>query len=565
MNAPRLAAPGRARAGLRTLDMLGAGPAGRHLLTRLGALAFVHAGAILAQATALAHAITAVFLHRAGLVELRWDLALLAGALVVRAVAAWTQETLATRASAVAKSRLRMSLLRQATAADAGAGSGDGRAPTPMGEVAHLATQGLDSLDGYVVRYLPHVVLACVVPPLVLVRIALADWPSALVIAVTLPAIPVFMALVGWRTEARVRRQWAAIARLAHHFLDVVEGLATLRVFGRAKAQEHAIATVSDDHRRAALGVLRVSFLSALVVELAATLSVALVAVQIGVRLVGGGLGLQSALLVLLLAPEVFLPLRQAGADYHAAVEGTDAAERIDALLTAVPVPDAGGTRPAPPACAHGVVMRDLAVWHNGAPAPALSSASLDLRPGEILAVVGRSGSGKSTLVSVLLRFTRPTSGTVRIAGVDLADIDPTDWRRQVAWVPQRPALLAGTVADNVRLGTPGADTDAVRRALALASGDDIDPWFVLGEDGTGLSAGECQRVAVARAFLRAEHGAGLLVLDEPTAHLDGATEAKVVAGLRTLAHGRCVLMVVHRPALAAAADSVVRLGEATP
>jgi thiol reductant ABC exporter CydD subunit len=513
---------------------------------------------VIAAAGLLAHAITAVFVDNARLADLGPTLVLLAVVAGTRAVVAWAQEVVAARASARVKSELRMALLHRVTEQPP-----RWLAQQRTGELATLATRGVDALDAYFARYLPHLVLAGIVPPLVIARIWAEDWLSGLVVVLTLPLIPLFMVLVGLMTRVRTRRQWRTLERLAHHFLDVVDGLPTLRVFGRAKAQERTIHAVTDDYRRATMGVLRISFLSGFVLELAATMSVALVAVQIGLRLVEGGIGLEAALLVLILAPEAYLPLRQVGANHHAAAEGLAAAERVLAVVETVP-PGDGRREVAPPVARTGVHVDNVSVRYTDDRADdqlALPPVSLELAPGEVVALVGPSGAGKSTLLSVLLAFREPSAGAVRIGGVDLATADADRWRAQVAWVPQHPALLVGTVADNIRLGAPDADDGEVRRALALAAADEIDPALVLGEGGAGLSAGQRQRVALARAFLKAERGAGLLLLDEPTAHLDPLTEARVTAGIRELAHDRCTLIAVHRPALAAGADRVIRVG----
>ena len=516
------------------------------------------AGTVIAQAGVLAAAVAAVFLGGAGLAAIGGHLAALAALVLARALLAHAQEVAGARASAAVKSQLRTALLRRVT--ELGPVWLAGRS---TGELAQLATRGVDALDPYFARYLPQLVLSCVVPPLVVARIAAADRLSGLVILLTLPVIPVFLALVGLATERRARGQWRTLERLSRHFLDVVDGLATLRVFGRARAQQRTLAAVTDTYRTATMRVLRISFLSSFVLELAASLSVALVAVQIGLRLVSGGLGLEPALLVLLLAPEAYLPLRQVGANHHAAAEGIAAAERVLAVLDESAPP--AGRDPVPPVWAVGLVVTELTVRDDERGPPLLPATSLELSPGEVVALVGPSGAGKSTLLAVLLGFRRPSGGAVRVGGVDLADADLARWRAQVAWAPQRPALLAGTVADNVRLGGPDATDADVRRALALAAGDDIDPRLRLGEDGAGLSAGQRQRVSLARAFLRAQRGAGLLLLDEPTSHVDGVTEARVLTGLRQLAMGRCVLLVVHRPALAAAADRTVLVGAPPP
>jgi ATP-binding cassette subfamily C protein CydCD len=518
-------------------------------------LGLVNVAAIIAVAGLLANAITAVFHDAATVGDLATELVLLSGALALRAVVAWAQEVVAVRASARAKSQLRMALLRRITQLGPA-----WLTRQRTGELAQLSTRGVDALDPYFAAYLPQVVLTCVVPPLVVARIWTEDWLSGLVVVLTLPLIPMFMVLVGLMTQLKTRRRWSALERLSHHFLDVVDGLPTLRVFGRARTQEQSIRAVTNDYRRTTMGVLRIAFLSAFVLELTATMSVALVAVQVGLRLVSGGIGLEAALLVLILAPEAYLPLRQLGANHHAAVEGLAAADRVFSVLDA-PVRPVGGAAVAPPVATCGVDVVEVAVRHTDDGPAGLPPTSLRLNPGEIVALVGPSGSGKSTLLSVLLAFRSPWAGAVRVGAVDLAQTDPDSWRAQAAWVPQRPALLAGSVADNVRLGCPDASDEAVRRALRRAAADDVDPALVVAEDGAGLSAGQRQRIAVARAFLRVERGAGLLLLDEPTSHLDPATEARLLAGLRELTPGRCVLLAVHRPAAAAAADRVVAVG----
>ena len=370
------------------------------------------------------------------------------------------------------------------------------------------------------------------------------------------------MALVGATTRDRMDRQLRTLERLGGHFLDVVAGLPTLKVFGRAKAQARAIRDVSERYRIAAMSTLRITFLSSLILELVATVSVALVAVAIGLRLLDGHLDLRTALFVLVLAPEAYLPLRQLGANYHASAEGMAAAERVFDVLGRAPAP--GGTRTdVPDPAVAPVAVEGLRVTYPGRSAPALDGLSLIVEPGETVAVVGPSGCGKSTLIGVLLGLVAPDEGSVRIGGVDLAELDLAAWRSRLAWVPQRPHLFAASIADNVRLGRRDATPDEVAAALAAAGLEDAvgrlpdGPATMLGEDGHGLSAGERQRVALARAFLR---DAPLLLLDEPTANLDGHTEDAVLDAVGRLARGRTVVVVSHRPALLSLADRVVSL-----
>ncbi|MFE6960242.1 thiol reductant ABC exporter subunit CydD [Streptomyces sp. NPDC057696] len=466
-----------------------------------------------------------------------------------QALAAWLTELTAHRSVARVKSTLRGRLLDHATAL--GPSYLTGRR---TGELATLATRGIDALDDYFARYLPQLALAVVVPVVVLARILGADWRSAAIIAVTLPLVPLFMVLVGLATQDRMTRQWAGLSRLSHHFLDVVAGLATLKVFNRAKAQARSISRITEDYRRATLRTLRIAFMSSLTLELLSTLSVALVAVAIGFRLVNGSLDLRTGLLVLVLAPEVYLPIRQVGALYHSSVEGlTAAGEIFEVLETAPPRP---GSDPAPAGAE--ITLAAVSVAYEGRSVPALQDVSLTLTPGETVALTGPSGAGKSTLLAVLLGFVRPSAGAVLVDGRDLASLDPETWRRQIAWVPQNPHLFAGTVADNVRLARPEATDAEVRAALAAVHALDFaEPGLVLGEGGAGLSAGQLQRLALARAVLADRP---LVLMDEPTANLDGESEAAVVEAVRSLAAGRTVLLVAHRPALLAIADRRVQL-----
>ncbi|MFM9612599.1 thiol reductant ABC exporter subunit CydD [Streptomyces niveiscabiei] len=511
---------------------------------------------VIAQAMLIAETVVGAFQHGHSVGDLRTPLLLLVAVAAGRALVSWLTELAAHRASAAVKSELRGRLLERAGALGPGWLGGQ-----RTGSLIALATRGVDALDDYFSRYLPQLGLAVVVPVAVLARIVTEDWVSAAIIVGTLPLIPVFMMLIGWVTQSRMDRQWRLLSRLSGHFLDVVAGLPTLKVFGRAKAQAESIRKITGEYRQATLRTLRIAFLSSFALELLSTISVALVAVTVGMRLVHGEMDLYIGLVILILAPEAYLPLRQVGTQYHAAAEGLAAAEEIFAVLEE-PVP-ASGTAAVPQGA---ITVDGVTVRHPGRAVPAVESASFTVEPGETVALVGPSGAGKSTLLDVLLGFTRPTEGQVRIGGADLTGLDLEEWRSRIAWVPQRPHLYAATIAENVRLARPDADDTAVRRALADAGAlEFVDALpagldTVLGEDGAGLSAGQRQRLALARAFLADRP---VLLLDEPTAALDGATEAEVVAAVRRLVEGRTVLLVVHRPALLEVADRVVRVAEA--
>ncbi|HTA13977.1 MAG TPA: thiol reductant ABC exporter subunit CydD [Solirubrobacteraceae bacterium] len=513
---------------------------------------------IVSQAWLLADVVASAFSDGRDLAQLQTPMIVLLCVVVARAAVAWGAELAAGRCSARAKSQLRGALLERV----AGLGADSSRRER-TGELAVLATRGVDALDGYFSLYLPQLFLAVIVPLVVLAAVVGKDWISAAIIAFTIPLIPLFMALVGATTRERMDRQLRTLQRLAGHFLDVVAGLPTLKVFGRAKAQAASIREVSERYRDTALSTLRITFLSSLILELVATFSVALVAVAIGLRLMGGELGLRTALFALVLAPEAYLPLRQLGANYHASAEGMAAAEQVFAVLEK-PLPARGVHREAPDMTVTDIAVEGLWVTYPGRSKPSLEDVSLSVEAGEVLALAGPSGCGKSTMLSVLLGLTVPEQGTVSVGDVELADLDPDAWRSQIAWVPQRPHLFATSIAENIRLGRRGASSEELWEALSAAGLADVVAALpegldtVLGDRGAGLSAGERQRVALARAFLR---DSPLLLLDEPTANLDGQTEHEVLDAVRRLSHGRTVVLVAHRPALLLLADRVVTLG----
>ncbi|WP_235036668.1 thiol reductant ABC exporter subunit CydD [Actinomadura sp. K4S16] len=471
----------------------------------------------------------------------------LAGAVAGRAVLAWASALVAGRAAARVKRGLRGALL--------------GRAADGAGARVTLLTRGLDAVDPFFTGYVPQLVAACAVPVVVLVRLAAADWASALVVALTVPLVPVFGALVGMRTAALTGRQWGLLHRLGGHFRDVVAGLGTLRAFGRTGHQSVVVRELAGEHRRASVRALRVAFLSSLVLELVCALSVALVAVPVGLRLLGGEMALATGLLVLVLTPEVYLPLRALGQRFHASAEGVAAAREAFAVLDA-----AGGVRrgggAVPGGRAPEIVLEEVTVRYPGAGGAALDRVSLRVGAGERVAVTGPSGAGKSTLLLVLAGLVSPDSGRVLVDGVDLAELDVEAWRACVGWVPQRPHLFAASVADNIRLGDPGAGMGRVEEAARAAAVDFVGGLpegfaTVLGEGGAGLSAGQRQRLAIARAYLS---GGPVMLLDEPTARLDLHSERVLVDAAVRLLAGRTAVVVAHRPALLGAVDRVVRL-----
>jgi ATP-binding cassette subfamily C protein CydD len=524
-------------------------------------LGLVVTGLILAQAALLARALATAALGT-GTAALAGTLLLLLGVVLARSAAAYGGEAAALRGAARVKSQLRRKLIRHALRL--APASPDGQ---PSGLIAAQATRGLDGLDPYFARYLPQLVLSVLVPLAVVVTVTAADWISGVVIAATLPLIPLFAALVGLHTKAQTTRQWRLLAQLSGHFLDVVQGLPTLKAFGRAKYQEQVIARVTEEHRSATMATLRVAFLSALVLELSAALATAIVAVETGLRLLYGHMPYQTALLVLLLTPEAYLPLRAVAAQYHASAEGTAAAQSIFAVLdTPLPQPAvhaADRDAPVPDLRSATISLNGVTVAYPGRDLPALDGLHLTVRPGELVMLAGPSGAGKTTVLRLLLRFIEPTSGTVSAGPSDLAAVPVEPWRAQVAWVPQHPRLFAASVADNIALGQPGAARAAIEEAAVLAGAASFIEALphgydtLLEEQAVRLSAGERQQLALARALLR---DAPLLLLDEPTAHLAPAAAAAIDHAIRVPLAGRTIIVATHRDASLAGATQVITL-----
>src|SRR5262245_42626128 len=522
--------------------------------TMLGAAS---AALVLVQAVLIARIVARAF-DGAPLGEVTFDLVLLALAYAGRSILTWGFEVAGRRAASTMLSELRLELVERRLRSESLALDG-----AEAGEITATAVQGVEGLEVYFARYLPQVVLAIVIPVAVLGLAVAVDPISAALMLITLPLVPVFMWLIGRYTEERTRERWLALRLLSTHFLDVVRGLPTLRLFNQSRAQAATIDDVSDRHRRATAETLRVSFLSGTVLELAATLGVALVAVTVGVRLVGGSLGLQAGLTVLVLAPELYLPLRQLGAEFHASADGLAVAERIIALTEIPPEVSRNPGIPAPSPAGELILFESVSFAYPSRQGLVLEELDLELFPGETLLLGGPSGAGKSTVASLLLRLAEPTSGRLTVGGVDLAGCDTDDWRRNLAWVPQRPTIFHGTVSDNIRLAR-AEPTDAEVRAAAVVAGADrfvqaLPAGYetVVGDGGRPLSAGERRRLALARAFVR---DAPLVILDEPTADLDHASTELVADAVEMLREGRTVLLIAHRPELATHADRIVVL-----
>lgn len=544
--------------------------------------------AVIVQARALATVIVDVTAGGADLDTVRDTIVVLVLAFAARGLLAWASEVAAFRAGARAKAELRDATL--ASVLDAGPIGPAGQSPA---ELAAVVTRGIDALDAYFARYLPQLVLAVIVPVAVLATVLGQDLLSAVIIAVTLPLIPGFMILIGLYTKSRVDAQWTTLATLSGHFLDLIAGLPALKIVGRARAQAQAIQRIGEDYRTTTMGVLRVSFLSSLALELLATLSVALVAVSVGLRLDEAQISYFPALFVLLLAPEAYLPLRLVGQHFHAAAEGLGAAERMLTLIEQTsdeqtsdgrpPLADARGADNSldanllDPGRLRALQLTDVTVRYPGREQLALASVSFTAARGEVVVLAGTSGGGKTTLLRALLGFVPLSSGSVGLVDADgiarSLDTVPLDaWRGAVGWVPQHAHLVDAQASDStsvraaLRLGAPAADDSALLRALEQAgiaaeveAAGGLDA--VIGADGQGWSVGQRQRLAVARALVR---DPAVLLLDEPTAALDLASEQALVRTIRAAAErGTIVIAVAHRPALLNAADVVVRIGAA--
>jgi len=555
-------------------------PVDRRLITRVRvarrfvvvsvAIGVAATACVVGQAVFLATIIERVLIHGKTVDQVTPQLIGLGITFGLRGVLVWVGEVAAQRTSADVTFHLRQQVLQHAL--DLGP---TWLASERAGELSLTATRGVAALDTYFGRYLPQAVLAALAPAGILVWVGYTDWISLLVLLALVCTIPVAMIKFGRRASQEAARQWRTLSSLSARMLELVQGLPTLRAFGRADQGRREVAEATESLRRTTMRTLRVSFLSSLALELIAGLGTGLVAMVLGLRLLNGSVSLYPALAVLLVSPEVFLPLRRAGAEFHAATEGQAAARRIFDILDEEPISrerssggtdegagDKGLTTPDP--SKGSIEIADIVVSFPDRKEPVLEHFDLTVAAGEHVALVGASGTGKSSLLGVLLGFVPLEHGRVLVEGIDLVEVEMRQWRERLAWVPQRPRMFRGTLADNLRLGKPDATRMEVERACQIAG---LDPLVsrlpegfeaAVGEAGSTLSAGERQRVAIARAFLR---DAPLVLLDEPGAHLDPAAQESLSLSLFDWLDSRTVIVAAHRPEIIGRVDRIVDLG----
>jgi ATP-binding cassette, subfamily C, bacterial CydD len=537
--------------------------AGRLFLYGAVAAGFVAAAILVAQTVLLSVVVDRVFLGHAGLSAVQAPLLLMFCLLVLRGGLIWAEAVVGQRSSSIYKGRLRAQLTGRLLALGPAYTAGE-----RSGELTNTAVEGVETLDAYIAQYLPARLLAGFVPALVFLVVLVMDPVTTLVYVVAGPMLILLLALIGGRAKAMTDQRFAELSWLSAHFLDMLQGLPTLKLFGRSREQAANIETISRHYGNTTMDVLRTAFQTSLVQEWAATAATALVALEVSLRLMDHALPFTTALAVLLLTPEFFLPLRQMALKYHAGTAGKAAADRIYEVLD-VPMRGVQAGEPRTPRANLPLPSRmdldfqDVTYAYEGGLRPALRGLAFAIGEGQTVALVGATGAGKSTVANLLLRFIEPDGGSIMAGGVPLSSIEPATWRTQVAWVAQRPYLFNGTVAENIGLAKPGARPDEIVAAAAAAHADefirDLPRGYdtPLGEQGARLSGGQQQRLALARAFLK---DAPLLILDEATVHLDAASEALVQAALRRLMRGRTALVIAHRLKLAYTADQIVVL-----
>jgi ATP-binding cassette subfamily C protein CydCD len=515
----------------------------------------------IAQAWLFAQIVSRAFLGGDSLLILKPLLLGMAGIILLRAAMTWGTEVSAKAVSTRVKMDLRARLLAHIEKLGPAYASS-----SETGALTAALIEGIEALDAYYSQYLPQLIIAAIVPTSILLFVFPIDWLSGLVLLLTAPLIPIFMILIGKGAEAVTRKQYDTLSLLSAHFLDSLQGLTTLKLFGRSRDHAKKVAEMSNRFRDATLAVLRITFLSALALELLATLSTAVVAVEVGLRLLHGKLVFEQALFLLVISPEFYIPMRMLGLRFHAGMSGVSAAKRIFEILDTPPPPAASTMTSETRDAAAWVSFRGITFTYPGSVSPALDGVSFDVPRGARLALVGRSGAGKSTLFQILLGFLHPQRGEIQIDGVSYTNLNSDSWRARVAWVSQAPYLFNDTIAENIRLGAPDADMDAVRAAAKAAH---LDAFIrslpegyetKIGERGARLSGGERQRLALARAFLK---DADLILLDEPTSNLDPVNEALLREATDSLLEsGRTVITIAHRLETISRADVVLVLDE---
>lgn len=516
------------------------------------ALGIASALLVVGQAAAIARFIVSVYPEGAPRDELIGPALTIVILGVLRGGVSWLSDGVAHVLGSRAKAELRSQLWQRLDDL-----SFDDLARLDRGRLLTLETRGIDALDGYFSRYLTQLVLASVVPPLLVAVILWRDWTSALTFFFTIPAIPIFMILIGKLTEAGMKRQYETLSALSSHFLEVVRGLVTLRTFGKGAMQRSGIELRDQAFRRATMRNLRWAFLSGATLELLSTLGIAFIAVSVGIRLIDGNVSYETALLVLLLAPEVFAPLRTVGAQFHANAEGKGALDELFAFFESTPEKPADA-RNGLYLTGAAIMLSGVTFSHNEEGAAELGPWTLRFPYRKFSVISGPSGVGKSSLMSLLLGERSAQSGSIQIGDVSLDSLNRSEWREHVSWVPQHPTLFNTSIAENVRIARRTATDEELESALRKANAWEFVAKMPegmqasVGEGGQLLSAGQAQRVALARCFVRKSE---YVLLDEPTAHLDSSTAAEVLIAVRRLLEDHTVIMVTHDPTIHELAD----------